>query len=138
MHPRGALCNGTCQPLGEALPSRGVITGRSRHHAEAVEIIFDPAKTSCRTLLEQFFQMHDPSTRARQGGDRGARYRSAMGWFQQDQPCPLMSKNEAKKPTTVISRMKGCYMAAVSPTGPPPMMRQSCTWVFKPRPSSVC
>lgn len=47
-------------------------------HAEAMEIIFDPAKTSYRKLLEFFFQIHDPSTPLQQGNDRGMSYRSAI------------------------------------------------------------
>lgn len=47
-------------------------------HAEGIEITFDPAKTSYRTLLEFFFQIHDPTTQDRQGNDRGASYRSAI------------------------------------------------------------
>ncbi len=55
------------------------------NHAEAIEIIFDPAKTSFRTLLEFFFQIHDPSTLNRQGNDRGASYRSAIFYTSEEQ-----------------------------------------------------
>ncbi len=47
-------------------------------HAEAIEIVFDPAVISFRTLLEFFFQIHDPTTKDRQGNDRGSSYRSAI------------------------------------------------------------
>ena len=47
-------------------------------HAEAIEIVFDPAQTSFRKMLEFFFQIHDPTTVDRQGNDRGASYRSAI------------------------------------------------------------
>lgn len=47
-------------------------------HAEAIEIIFDPDQISYRRILEYFFQIHDPSTRDRQGNDRGKSYRSAI------------------------------------------------------------
>ena len=47
-------------------------------HAEAIEIVFDPSRLSYRELLEFFFQIHDPSTRDRQGNDRGSSYRSAI------------------------------------------------------------
>jgi len=48
------------------------------NHAEAIEIVYDPAQTTYRALLEFFFQIHDPSTVDRQGNDRGASYRSAI------------------------------------------------------------
>ncbi|QYE35667.1 MULTISPECIES: peptide-methionine (S)-S-oxide reductase MsrA [Sphingosinicellaceae] len=55
------------------------------NHAEAIEIVFDPAKTSYRTLLELFFQIHDPSTKDRQGGDLGTSYRSAIFYTSDEQ-----------------------------------------------------
>ena len=54
-------------------------------HAEAIEIVFDPAKTSYRRILEFFFQIHDPTTKNRQGNDRGASYRSGIYYTSESQ-----------------------------------------------------
>jgi peptide-methionine (S)-S-oxide reductase len=54
-------------------------------HAEGIEIIFDPSTISYRTLLEFFFQIHDPSTMNRQGNDRGTSYRSGTYYTSEDQ-----------------------------------------------------
>ncbi|EUA44057.1 peptide-methionine (S)-S-oxide reductase [Mycobacterium xenopi 4042] len=54
-------------------------------HAEAIEIVYDPARTDYRTLLEFFFQIHDPTTKNRQGNDVGTSYRSAIFYLDDEQ-----------------------------------------------------
>ena len=54
-------------------------------HAEAIEIIFDPARLSFRDVLEFFFQIHDPTTVNRQGNDLGTSYRSAIFYVDDEQ-----------------------------------------------------
>ena len=54
-------------------------------HAEAIEIVFDPERTSYRELLEFFLQIHDPTTLNRQGNDIGASYRSAIFYLDEEQ-----------------------------------------------------
>jgi peptide-methionine (S)-S-oxide reductase len=54
-------------------------------HAEAIEIEYDPSRTSYRDLLEFFFQVHDPTTSNRQGNDIGLSYRSAIFYTNDEQ-----------------------------------------------------
>ena len=54
-------------------------------HAEGIEITFDPETISYRKILEYFFQIHDPTTRNRQGNDIGASYRSAIFYLNDEQ-----------------------------------------------------
>ncbi|MFF0147801.1 peptide-methionine (S)-S-oxide reductase [Amycolatopsis sulphurea] len=54
-------------------------------HAEAIEVTYDPERTDFRALLEFFFQVHDPSTKDRQGNDLGPSYRSAIFYTTEEQ-----------------------------------------------------
>jgi len=70
-------------------------------HAEAIEIDFDPSVLSYRKLLEFFFQIHDPTTRNRQGNDVGLSYRSAIFYLSEEQ------KETAK---TLIAEMTASHL----------------------------
>lgn len=61
----------------ETADYESVCTGRTGH-AEAVQIVYDPARIGYRKLLEVHFATHDPTTRDRQGNDVGPQYRSAI------------------------------------------------------------
>jgi peptide-methionine (S)-S-oxide reductase len=85
------------------------------NHAEAIEIIFDPAKTSFRRILEFFFQIHDPTTKNRQGNDVGTSYRSAIFYTSEEQ------KRVAEDTIADVDASKlwpGRAVTEVKPAGP--------------------
>ena len=81
----------------------GYTGGRNDHptyrnhpgHAEAIEIVYDPTQTDFRALLEFFFQIHDPSTKDRQGNDVGTQYRSAIYTFSPEQQAAAEASRQA-------------------------------------------
>ena len=84
-------------------------------HAEGIEILFDPDVISYRTLLEFFFQIHDPTTLNRQGNDRGMSYRSAIYYVDDAQKdCAL----ETIADVNASGIWPGRVVTEVEPVGP--------------------
>ena len=84
-------------------------------HAEAIEIVFDPAQTSFRKILEFFFQIHDPTTVDRQGNDLGASYRSAI-FYASDEQRRVAEDTIADVEASGL--WPGKVVTAVTPAGP--------------------
>ena len=84
-------------------------------HAEAVEIVFDPATISFRKILEFFFQIHDPSTPNRQGNDRGPSYRSAI-FYTSDEQKRVAEQTVADVDASGI--WPGKVVTEIAPAGP--------------------
>ncbi len=66
-------------------PSYKEVCSGKTHHAEAVEVTFDPAKVTYQQLLDTFWKMHDPTTMNSQGPDFGEQYRSAIFYLNDEQ-----------------------------------------------------
>jgi len=66
-------------------PTYEVVCMEETHHAEAVEVIFDPEIITFGQLLDLFWHLHDPTTLNRQGPDSGSQYRSAIYYCSEEQ-----------------------------------------------------
>lgn len=84
-------------------------------HAEAIEIVFDPAVISYRQILEFFFQIHDPTTPNRQGNDRGTSYRSAI-YYLNDQQRDIAEDTAADVDASRL--WPGRVVTEIEPAGP--------------------
>ena len=84
-------------------------------HAEAIEIVFDPSRLTYRKLLEFFFQVHDPTTRDRQGNDLGLSYRSAI-YFTSDEQNRVAADTIAD--VDASSLWPGRVVTELAPAGP--------------------
>jgi peptide-methionine (S)-S-oxide reductase len=84
-------------------------------HAEAIEIVFDPERTSFRNLLEFFFRIHDPTTLNRQGNDVGLSYRSGIFYLDDEQ---RRVAEETIAEIDASGRWPGKVVTEVAPAGP--------------------
>jgi peptide-methionine (S)-S-oxide reductase len=84
-------------------------------HAEAIEIVFDPDKTSFLKILEYFFQIHDPTTRNRQGNDLGTSYRSAIFYTSDEQKAVAL---DTIADVDASGLWPGKVVTEVAPAGP--------------------
>lgn len=98
-------------------PTYETVKTGSTGHAEALRIEFDPSKISYATLLEKFFQLHDPTTLNRQGNDVGTQYRSVIfagGTAEEPVAREAIAKAQARWPrpiTTTIEPLSEFYPA---------------------------
>ncbi len=83
-------------------------------HAEAIEIRFDREEISFREILEFFFQIHDPTTRNRQGNDIGTSYRSAI-FYTSDEQKRVAEQTIAE--VDASGRWPGKVVTEVAPAG---------------------
>lgn len=83
-------------------------------HAEAIEVIYDPARLSFRQLLEFFFQIHDPTTLDRQGNDLGPSYRSEIFYLS---PAQKAVAEETIADVDASGLWPGKVVTALSPAG---------------------
>jgi peptide-methionine (S)-S-oxide reductase len=84
-------------------------------HAEAIEIVFDPSQITYRQILEIFFQIHDPTTKDRQGNDVGLSYRSAI-FYRDDQQKQIAEDTIADVDASGL--WPGKVVTEISPAGP--------------------
>ena len=83
-------------------------------HAEGIEIIFDPEIISYRRILEYFFQIHNPTTRNRQGADVGSAYRSAIYYVDDEQK---RIAEDTIADVDALGRWPGKVVTEVKPVG---------------------
>ena len=84
-------------------------------HAEAVQIRFDPSKTTYEALLQFYFRMHDPTTLNRQGNDTGSSYRSAIFFHSEAQ---RQAAEKVKAAVDASGKWKRPLVTEITAAGP--------------------
>jgi peptide methionine sulfoxide reductase msrA/msrB len=98
-----------------ANPTYQQVCTHTTGHAEAIEITFDPAKTSFETLVTYFFHVHDPTTVDRQGPDQGDQYRSAIFYHSPEQKAVA---EKVKASIAATGYYKAPIVTLIVPAGP--------------------
>jgi peptide-methionine (S)-S-oxide reductase len=83
-------------------------------HAESVQVLFDPLKTSYTTLLRVFWELHDPTQLNRQGPDVGSQYRSAVFYHDEQQKAEAQ---QSKRELEQSGRLSGPIVTEIVPAG---------------------
>lgn len=92
-------------------PTYKEVCGGQTGHAETVQVVFDDEQITYQDLLDQFFDMHNPTTLNRQGPDFGSQYRSAIFWHDEKQQAAAQQKirqinDSGKWPDAVVTEVK--------------------------------
>ena len=93
-----------------------VCSGRT-NHTEIVQVVFDPATVTFRSLTQVFFENHDPTQGMRQGGDIGTQYRSAIYVTSKEQD--TAAREILERYAMILSeRGFGAVTTEIAPAGP--------------------
>ena len=93
-------------------PTYRQVSAGTTGHAEAIEVVFDPSKTTYEQLAKLFFEIHDFTQLNRQGPDIGTQYRSAIFYLNQDQ------KQTAAKLVEILRKKGYDVKTEIAPAGP--------------------
>ena len=96
----------------KANPTYEEVCKTNTGHAEAVEVTFDPTKVSFETLVDKFFDLHDPTQRNRQGYDVGSQYRSGIFVLDENQG---QIAEKVRKRLTDRAAFKGEIITEITP-----------------------